>query len=83
MIKIAVAGKSGTEKTVLSGLIIISLLRNEKNPVLAVDAGLNSPLSEILLVREPRSVVEIVGEIDKNKNNLPADMTLNFNYTKQ
>jgi len=72
MTKIAVAGKGGTGKTVLSGLIIISLLRNGKKPVLAVDADPNSTLSEILGVREPRSVVEIVDEIDKIKNNLPA-----------
>jgi len=72
MIKIAVAGKGGTGKSTLSGLIIISFLRNRKKPVLAVDADPNSTLNEILGIKKPKSVVEIVDEIDKIKNNLPS-----------
>lgn len=72
MTKIAVAGKGGTGKTTLSGLIIVSLLRNKKIPVLAVDADPNSTLNEVLGVKKPKSVVEIVDEIEKIKNNLPA-----------
>ncbi|MCX7917673.1 MAG: AAA family ATPase, partial [bacterium] len=74
MIKIGVAGKGGTGKTTLSSLIILSLLRMNQKPVLAVDADPNSNLAENLGIPQPKSLVEIVNEIEKIKNNLPYGM---------
>lgn len=45
---IGLAGKGGTGKTTLAGLLIKYLLEREKTPVLAVDADSNSNLNEVL-----------------------------------
>ena len=45
---IALAGKGGTGKTTLSGMLIKYLVQNEKTPVLAVDADSNANLNEVL-----------------------------------
>jgi CO dehydrogenase maturation factor len=44
---IAVAGKGGTGKTTLSGMIIEYLSHHGKTPILAVDADANSNLNEV------------------------------------
>lgn len=46
--KIAVAGKGGTGKTTLTGLLIDYLVKNGAGPILAVDADANSNLNEVL-----------------------------------
>ena len=56
---IAVAGKGGTGKTTLTGLIIRYLSEKRKGPVLAVDADANSNLNEVLGV----SCSETIGHI--------------------
>jgi CO dehydrogenase maturation factor len=48
---IAMAGKGGTGKTTLAGLMIRYLVRNGKRPVLAVDADSNSNLNEVLGIK--------------------------------
>lgn len=45
---IALAGKGGTGKTTLSGMLIKYLVQNNKVPVLAVDADSNANLNEVL-----------------------------------
>jgi CO dehydrogenase maturation factor len=45
---IAIAGKGGTGKTTLAGMLIKYLLKKGKTPVLAVDADPNSNLNEVL-----------------------------------
>ena len=45
---IALAGKGGTGKTTLSGMLIKYLVQNDKVPVLAVDADSNANLNEVL-----------------------------------
>ena len=45
---IALAGKGGTGKTTLAGMLIKYLGMKEKTPVLAVDADCNSNLNEVL-----------------------------------
>ena len=49
-VSIAVAGKGGIRKTTISGLIIRSLIDKGRNPILALDADLNSNLNEVLEV---------------------------------
>ena len=45
---IALAGKGGTGKTTIAGLLIKYLVKNGKQPVLAVDADSNANLNEVL-----------------------------------
>jgi CO dehydrogenase maturation factor len=45
---IALAGKGGTGKTTVAGLLIKYLVKNDKKPVLAVDADSNANLNEVL-----------------------------------
>jgi len=45
---IALAGKGGTGKTTLAGLLIKYLVKTEKTPILAVDADSNANLNEVL-----------------------------------
>ena len=71
MLKIGVAGKGGTGKTTISGLIIKFLLKNNKKPVLAIDADPNSNLADVLGIPQPKSLVEIITEIEKIKDKLP------------
>ena len=44
----ALAGKGGSGKTTLAGMLIKYLLKNEKTPILAVDADCNANLNEVL-----------------------------------
>ncbi|MCM8803482.1 MAG: AAA family ATPase [Candidatus Omnitrophica bacterium] len=74
MLKIGVAGKGGTGKTTFASLIILSLLKMHQNPILAIDADPNSNLAESLGIKQPKSLVEIVNEVEKIKNNLPYGM---------
>ncbi|RPJ72313.1 MAG: carbon monoxide dehydrogenase, partial [Desulfobacteraceae bacterium] len=45
---LALAGKGGTGKTTLAGLLVKYLLKHGKTPVLAVDADSNSNFNEVL-----------------------------------
>jgi len=60
---IAVAGKGGTGKTTLCGILIDWLVNSGKRPVLAVDADANSNLNEVLGIEAPISLGEIREEI--------------------
>jgi len=53
---LAVAGKGGTGKTTLAGLIIYELLKHNLKPVLAVDADPNVNLNVLLGVEVSRTV---------------------------
>jgi CO dehydrogenase maturation factor len=66
--KIAVAGKGGTGKTTLTGLMIDYLVKKGEGSILAVDADANANLNEVLGVE----VEEIIGEIreDVSKRSL-------------
>ncbi|MBP0970355.1 MAG: AAA family ATPase [Oscillospiraceae bacterium] len=56
---LAVAGKGGTGKTTICGMLIDWLCRNGKTPVLAVDADANSNLNEVLGVEIEHTLGEI------------------------
>lgn len=75
----AVAGKGGTGKTTISGLLIHYLSKMGKGPVLAVDADANSNLNEILGVKVETTLGELREEIAKSEmmdpNPIPAGMS--------
>jgi CO dehydrogenase maturation factor len=70
---IALAGKGGTGKTTMSGLLIKYLLKHGKKPILAVDADSNSNLNEVLGL----PMCETLGNAreDMKKGNVPSGMT--------
>ena len=74
---IAVAGKGGTGKTTLCGMIVRYLSEKDKGQVLAVDADPNSNLNEVLGVKAPVSLGEIREEVLKTTagENAPGGMT--------
>lgn len=70
---IALAGKGGTGKTTLAGLLVKYLLHHHKQPVLAVDADSNSNLNEVLRV----PVSDTLGNAreEMKKGQVPSGMT--------
>jgi CO dehydrogenase maturation factor len=76
---IALAGKGGTGKTTVCGLILDHLVKSGKGPILAVDADANSNLNEVLGVERPLSLGDIREEIARSewaeKNPIPPGMS--------
>ena len=76
---LAVAGKGGTGKTTICGMLIDWLCRNGKTPVLAVDADANSNLNEVLGVEVEHTLGEIrelIATADQAEENpIPASMS--------
>ena len=72
-ISIAMAGKGGTGKTTVSGMLIKYLVSRGKTPVLAVDADANANLNEILGLE----VTETLGNAreEMKKGSVPSGMT--------
>ncbi len=70
---IALAGKGGTGKTTLAGLLIKYLVHTNKVPILAVDADSNANLNEVLGLK----VTETLGSAreDMKKGSVPSGMT--------
>ncbi|MDO4573143.1 MAG: AAA family ATPase, partial [Clostridia bacterium] len=56
---IAVAGKGGTGKTTICGMLVEHLSRQGKGPLLVVDADANANLNEVLGVELPMTLGEI------------------------
>jgi len=85
---IALAGKGGTGKTTVCGLILDYLVKTGKGPILAVDADANSNLNEVLGVKKPVSLGEIREEIARaeidSENPVPPGMSkqeyVNFRF---
>ncbi len=75
---IAVAGKGGTGKTTVCGLIIDYLGKNGKGPILAVDADPNSNLNEVLGVEVDTTLGDIREKLqyqDSTEEEIPTNMT--------
>lgn len=75
---IAVAGKGGTGKTSLTGLLINHLTTNNKGPVLVVDADANANINEVLGIEIETtigSIREEVNQREKQGNAFPGGMT--------
>ncbi len=70
---IALAGKGGTGKTTIAGLLIKYLVAKGKTPVLAVDADCNANLNEVLGLE----VKDTLGQAreDMKKGQVPQGMT--------
>ena len=70
---IAVAGKGGTGKTTIAGMLIKYLVSNDRKPVLAVDADSNANLNEVLGL----DVAETLGNAreEMKKGIVPGGMT--------
>jgi CO dehydrogenase maturation factor len=62
---IALAGKGGTGKTTLAGLLIRYLVEKGRKPVLAVDADANANLNEVLGVPAGKTIGEAREEMKK------------------
>ena len=70
-VKVAVAGKGGTGKTTLTGMIIRYLVENKLGSVLAVDADTNSNLPDVLGIE----VKETIGNARETmKTDVPQGM---------
>jgi CO dehydrogenase maturation factor len=53
---IALAGKGGTGKTTMAGLLVRYMVQKGKKPVLAVDADANANLNEVLGIEAPPTI---------------------------
>jgi CO dehydrogenase maturation factor len=70
---IALAGKGGTGKTTMAGLLIKYLVKKGKTPVLAVDADANANLNEVLGLEVQCTLGEAREDMKKGK--VPSGMT--------
>jgi CO dehydrogenase maturation factor len=72
-VSIAMAGKGGTGKTTVAGMLIKYLIDRGKTPVLAVDADANANLNEVLGLE----VTDTLGNAreEMKKGNVPSGMT--------
>lgn len=76
--RIAVAGKGGTGKTSLTGMLINFLIEEGKGPILAVDADPNSNLNEVLGMDVDGTIGEVREEVnwaEREGNIIPGGMT--------
>ena len=74
-ISIAVAGKGGSGKTSVAGLIIRYLKKKGSGPILAIDADPNANLGESLGLEVKQTVGSIIASFNDTKINIPQGMT--------
>ncbi len=72
---IAVSGKGGTGKTMLSALLVRALAEEEKYDILAIDADADSNLPEALGVEVEKTIGDIREELLEKRENLPPGMS--------
>jgi len=72
---IAVAGKGGTGKTTITGLVIRAIKEHSQDSILAVDADPNSNLGQALGAESISTIVGIIDDIKKNPDQISAGMT--------
>jgi CO dehydrogenase maturation factor len=75
MVSIAVAGKGGSGKTTVAGLVIRYLMRSGSGPILAVDADPNANLGESLGLSVKETIGSIIATFNQEKINIPPGMT--------
>jgi len=71
---VAVAGKGGTGKTTVSGLVIRELVRRELGSVLAIDADPNSNLNELLGFEINGTIGQLEAKFNR-ADDVPAGMS--------
>ncbi|MFB6290275.1 MAG: AAA family ATPase [Candidatus Bipolaricaulia bacterium] len=72
---IAVAGKGGTGKTTLSGLLIRELVERDLGSVLAIDADPNANLNELLGFEIDGTIGQLEAEVLEDSQEVPPGMT--------
>jgi CO dehydrogenase maturation factor len=72
---IALAGKGGVGKTTIAALIVKYLLKNNKTPILAVDADPNSNFSESIGVNIEDTIGSVLADFLKNRGEIPPGTT--------
>lgn len=70
---IAVAGKGGTGKTTVAGLVVRALRRSGRSPILAVDADPNTNLDAALGLRPAKTVSDVL-DATKGMRSVPNNM---------
>ena len=70
---VALAGKGGTGKTTMAGLLVKFLLKQNKTPILAVDADCNANLNEVLGLKLGNTLGG--AREDMKKGDVPGGMT--------
>ena len=71
--EIALAGKGGTGKTTIAGLLVRALRQNGRGPVLAVDADPNSCLDVAIGMTADRTVSDVLDE-SRGLRDVPQNM---------
>jgi CO dehydrogenase maturation factor len=71
---IALAGKGGTGKTTIAGLLVRLIVEKKMGPVLAVDADPNSNLAEVLGLKSQHTIGQILDEVAANPDKIPHGM---------
>lgn len=71
---IAVAGKGGTGKTTLCGLLLDHLCKSGRGPILAVDADANSNLNEVMGVEVELTLGDLREQV-AHAEDIPAGMS--------
>jgi len=71
---IAFAGKGGVGKTTVASLVIRNLSKNDKTPILAVDADPNSNLGETLGLDVPSTIGDIRENFMRDPQGVPSGM---------
>ena len=72
---IAIAGKGGTGKTTLAGLLVKCLKDRHLGPILAIDADPNSNLNYVLGVEVTDTVGDIREDVTIRREDLPSGMS--------
>ncbi|MDP8256005.1 MAG: AAA family ATPase [Candidatus Alcyoniella australis] len=72
---IALAGKGGTGKTTVAGMIVRRLVERWPGPVLALDGDANDNLSETLGLARRGSIAGVTDEFASQRDDLPSGMT--------
>lgn len=72
---IAIAGKGGTGKTTIAGIMVRLIKEKKMGSLLAVDADPNSNLAEILGLEVKESIGKILDEISQNPENITSGMS--------
>ncbi|KPJ88868.1 MAG: hypothetical protein AMS17_04000 [Spirochaetes bacterium DG_61] len=72
---IAVAGKGGTGKTTVAGLLVRHLCEQDMGPVLAIDADPDSNLGAMLGIEVKQSIGELREEVLESLKDFPAGIS--------